>query len=134
MITVDRETHVSPGVALLLEQAGFDWDDCRGCYVGSIFIDDCFNNVVNATSDKKLHAPSLSVAQRWLREVKKYHIYVRPYSLDDETYVTNIVISDSMWGPLWDDSKKAIIFKTHEEALEAGEKKALELILEKKGK
>lgn len=126
-----HETYVSLEVAKLLKQAGFDWK-CRKCYNNGVLFDmesDEIREQCPQHSSYDVLAPTLDVAQRWLREVKKYHIYVRPYSLDDETYVTNIVVTDSIWGALQDDSKKAIIFNTYEEALEAGIKTCLRIIL-----
>lgn len=128
-----HEAYVSLETAKLLKQAGFDWEvDVRykkgewTPYELSLYRGDSYNYNYY---DSEYSAPTLAVAQKWLREVKKYHIYVRPYSLDDETYVTNIVVIDSIWGALQDDNKKAIIFKTYEQALEAGIKKCLTIIL-----
>ena len=161
MITSNHEYYVSLEVAKLLKRAGFDretfshWiesdvnnpdfkfsglSDKPILYDGYTPINedawvvrkkDCNNYNNECPLIYNYSAPTLDVAQIWLREVKKYHIYVRPYSLDDRTYVTNIVITDSMWGPVQDDNKKVIIFKTYEEAQEAGIKKVLELILKK---
>ena len=118
MITINYETHVSPEVVILLEQAGFDWDDSRGCYIGNVFIDECFNKVINATDDKKMHAPTLSVAQKWLGEVKNEIVLVDATA--PKFYSVSILGRNST-------NKN---FDTYEKALEAGIKKALEIILE----
>ena len=135
MEVVNHEYYVSPEVAKLLKEEGFDWEvnTCRyNSSPDKVSSNGTLTSNFNgyAFQHIAISAPTLDIAQRWLREVKKYHIYVRPYSLDDETYVVNIVVNDSIWGALQDDNKKAIIFKTYEEAQEAGIKKALEMILE----
>ena len=136
MEIINHECYVSLEIAKLLKEAGFDWEvnTCRyNSSPDKISSNGTLTSNFNgyAFQHIAISAPTLDVAQKWLREVKKYHIYVRPYDLDDGTYVTNIVITDSRWGSLQDNNKKAIIFKTYEEAQEAGIKKALEIILEK---
>ena len=68
-------------------------------------------------------APTLDVAQRWLREEKNYEIFVVVKFLADKEYIARVETNISGYS--------TDIYKSYEEAQEAGIKKALELILEK---
>ena len=132
-----HETYVSLEVAKLLKEAGFDWET-REYYK---FTDEGYRfrwNALPVNWNKKVaaliaekhglsegySAPTLSVVQKWLREVKGYSIYptfggYKIYVLDandsagfSKTYVLNSIL-------------------TYEKAQEAGIKKVLKLILEK---
>lgn len=135
METINHECYVSPEVAKLLREAGFDWE-CKEYYYNftttgwSLSFDD---NSVNWNSWGELYisAPTLDVAQRWLREVKNIDVVVLRamqwiqfyYTVEHEENRTSKVDFMSLNEDLW-------WFK-YEEAQEAGIKKALELILEK---
>lgn len=130
-----HEYYVSLETAKMLEEAGFDWDCCY-CYDAETkdFLDDNegeFN--FNEGDDNDFYsAPTLEVAQRWLREVKGIHICVKPNEASANCkYFVMVIVSDTKWGNIQDDNRKTIMFDTYEEAQEAGEKKALEKILEK---
>ena len=127
-----HETYVSLEVAKLLKEAGFDWEvnTCRynsspnkissNGTLASNFNGYAFQHIA-------ISAPTLEVAQKWLREVKGYSIYVtrggyKIYVLDEndptgfrKTYELNSILS-------------------YEEAQEAGIKKALETILKEREK
>ena len=119
METVNHEYFVSLEVAKLLRDTGFDWE-CRECYPSSFM----------ACRYEEYAKPTLEVSQRWLREVKGIHLYVRPI-LDERKYVVTVVVGDLTWGQVIDNTGTAKRFNTYEEAQEAGIKKALEIILEK---
>ena len=61
-----HESYVSLETAKLLKKAGFDWD-CDFCFQGKKRIP--IYNIVSGDSDY-YDSPSISVAQRWLREEK----------------------------------------------------------------
>ena len=121
------ETYVSLEVAKLLKEAGFDWH-CQSAWdltfpnepylnYNAIYPSDFRNNL-----DDILYAPTLSVAQKWLRSVKYHFIYVEPLSKDD--YSISYICRE-LNGFTTEE------FSTYEEALEAGIKNCLTLILEK---
>lgn len=132
----NHEYYISPDVAKLLEQAGFEWR-CKYAYittpVGDMPTDedDLLTEYIENVN-WLVKVPTLDVAQRWLREVKAIHICVKPNeaSANCEYFVT-VIVNDIKWGNVQDDNKKTIMFDTYEEAQEAGIKKALEIILEK---
>ena len=128
METISHECYVSFKVAKLLEQAGFDWE-CFELYEREYEQDGRIHAVTSAnwnSSLKYYSAPTLEVAQRWLREIKNVVLLVDFNNDEDceenERYGVTIYIA-----------KERIIelatYPTYEEALEAGTKKALELIL-----
>lgn len=132
MKTVSHEYYVDLEVAKLLEKAGFDWN-CYKLYEREYERDGRVHAVTSAnwnSSLKYYSAPTLEVAQRWLREIKRIHLYVRPI-LDERKYVVTVVVDDLIWGQVNDNTGTTKRFNTYEEAQEAGIKKALELILEK---
>lgn len=153
MTTVNYECYVSPEVAKLLREAGFDWE-CRKIYYryhedGDTWeLEDNYKNYKSILKlDHCLLTPTLDVAQRWLREVKNIEIYIsweiefeekelnwnkRRYCYDIDTHVNSIPllsIDDDYWAEGYHTFGNS--YSTYEEAQEAGIKKALELILEK---
>lgn len=121
METANHEYYVSLEVAKLLKEAGFDWE-CDKSY-------DCTNS--DCVRYEEYSAPTLDVAQRWLREKKNIDVVVLRamqwkqfyYTIEHEENRTSKIdfmsLNEDMW---W--------FK-YEEAQEAGIKKTLEIILEK---
>ena len=131
------ETYVSLETAKLLKQAGFDWETVQaygqdeGLY-GSIGISWDFNN----KKEGFVSAPTLDVAQRWLREVKE--MYAEAYL--SESHHTPVWIAEVyLWEnrPLGRELRDKclctgigpVYFDTYEEALEAGINKCLTLLL-----
>ena len=123
-----HESYVSSETAKLLKQAGFDWECCY-CYDAETkdFLDDNegeFN--FNEGDDNDFYsAPTLGIAQRWLREVKciillVWHDHRDKFGYSAESKVFDIDLSTEFTGDK----------ETYEEALEAGIKKCLTLILE----
>lgn len=123
MITELHDVHVSRELATLLKQAGFNWK-CRGFFDDTGFHDgsvECTN--YNSDTCKYLKAPTLEVAQRWLRETQKYQVAVLPDGLKGYTFLC-FLYKESITQPFKH-------YSTYEEALEAGIKKMLKLILMK---
>lgn len=127
MEAINHEYYVSLEVAKLLKYAGFKWG-CRAAWdltfpnepylnYAAVYPTD-FNNDV----DDILYAPTLDVAQRWLREV--HHLHITIFSSSQESWMFRITKPHQKLenGVYRED------FYTYEEAQEAGEKKALELI------
>ena len=125
MKTTNHEYYVSLEVAKLLKKAGFDWDTYSAYNKDGMFTDKnrsilTWNDFANYYS-----APTLDVAQRWLREIKNIHIEISPNS-DMSAYIYNILLpGDKFW------LGSPISYITYEEAQEDGIKKALKKILEK---
>ena len=136
-----HESYVSLEIAKLLKKLGFKWG-CRAAW-DLTFPDEPYLNYdavyqtdFNNDVDDILYAPTLSVAQRWLREVKKLYIEIRRMPKCDlfDRYFTSIAIMRESFDTEMRDKDDEIIYiswKTYEEALEAAIKKALEIILEK---
>lgn len=157
-----HETYVSFETARLLKQAGFDWktfshwtesdinnpdfkfsglSDKPILYDGYIPIDEetyvgrkkDWNNYNNECPlIYNYSAPTLDVAQRWLREVKGVEVYAHVFydsceMLDEwDVYVYEV---NHITKHIEDYISSYDIYHTYEEALEAGIKKCLNLIL-----
>lgn len=132
METVNHECYVSLEVAKLLKEAEFDWEGIAYYQHGVFYPYSVYRErlvVMNQSSApsymEQYSAPTLEVAQRWLREIKNTHIEVSPNS-DMSAYIYNILLpGDKFW------LGSPISYITYEEAQEAGIKKALEMILDK---
>ena len=137
-----HETYVSLEVAKLLKQAGFNWEVYR-CYETlpekkKIFGLHLIPYQGKARKDV-LPAPSLAVAQKWLRGVKNISVEVNHgYEFD---YNNSTSTPTLFWkfeagniefdaDEFFDDDYAN--FKTYEEALEAGIKKCLTFLLKEK--
>ena len=128
MKLLNHEYYVSLEVAELLREAGFKWK-CKSLYdsqdnYNGITLTPSFTNW-NVPNKSDYSAPTLDVAQRWLREV--HHLHITIFSSSQESWMFRITkqhqnLEDGVYG---ED------FCTYEEAQEAGIKKAFELILEK---
>ena len=145
MIEQNHEYHVSFEVAKLLKEVGFDWK-CNGVFLSEdgtqyafIKADAACDNNNSKYNPYNISAPTLDVAQRWLREVKG--IYIEITTIENKRAVTN---SDG-WTFHYEYGKPTFdcdikdercedmctlydSFDTYEEAQEAGIKKALETI------
>lgn len=133
MKTTNHEYYVSLEVANLLKEAGFKWfinsayRDGVLMHQGNLLCDN-FNGkqYENPARHEFFSAPTLDIAQRWLREV--HHLHITIFSSSQESWMFRITkphqkLEDGIYG---ED------YYTYEEALEAGIKKALEIILEKR--
>lgn len=72
-----HESYVSLETAKMLKKVGFDWG-CEHCYFNDEFDEDLYepDNFLDCTY--QIAAPTLAVAQRWLREVKGKRFYITP--------------------------------------------------------
>ena len=126
--TANHEHYVSLEIANLLKEVGFNWT-CRGYFDNTEFHPngsvECTN--YNSSTCKYLKVPVLEVAQRWLREVKNLILLIdiTPSYCNGKPMGYKFVIHVSGGNHIWGEWKD-----TYEEALEAGIKKALEIILE----
>ena len=88
-----HETFVSLETARLLKGAGFDWE-CRKCYNHGVMFDmesDEIRKQCPQHSQWDILAPTLAVAQRWLREVKGYILEITAVRKNpDDVYKTYI--------------------------------------------
>lgn len=148
----NHENYVSLETAKLLKQAGFDWTiDCDFVYAifndRTEFLNDIY--VINAYQSNlrpglgpldrdsyvcKYHAPTLSVAQEWLRVTENIWIEVTMcFVMEDAIMKTkyHVQIVSTNFGELLMVDCHDIETDTPKEALEAGIKKYLTLILEK---
>ena len=154
METVNHECYVSLEVAKLLKEAGFDWE-CETCYMGKSKHAYKYNKYFNWNLPRKdfekggsdnlfyafinqkktnnfVSAHTLDVAQKWLREVKNVWIEVLLVNATDPHYRVDLVNTskyNNSYGIIHVADYKE--YEVPEEALEAGIKKALEMILEK---
>jgi hypothetical protein len=139
METINHEYYVSLEVSKLLKEAGFDW---AGYDFYNLDDNNKFHFVgVGPTNwndiDGRLSAPTLAVAQRWLRQEKE--MYAEAY-LSESHHAAVWIAEVYLWEnrPLGRELRDKclctgigpVYFDTYEEAQEAGIKKALELILE----
>lgn len=124
-LIMEHEPHVSLDTANLLKQAGFDWN-CQGFYKENVFYSGSIEYCSNYYYQESVYvkAPSLYVAQRWLREVKEMCIVVFPV----ENRFTFIIVK---FGEKFNQDDYILEYHTYEEAQETGIKRALGLILEK---
>lgn len=123
METMNHEYYVSSEIAKLLKEAGFDWEIKTFYFMGQIgetMLGDAKNHNF---SNQFISAPTLAVAQQWLREVKNVDVFA--YRNEPKDKFESIVSFNKKW------STTGMCINTYEEALEAGIKKALEMILEK---
>ena len=128
-----HETCVNFEVAKLLKEAGFDWK-CRKCYNKGVLFDmepDEIRTQIPQHSSYDILAPTLEVAQRWLREVKDIDVYIFPTTNNKRGCVYEWGIK-TFGRALWVEGQPYTNqYETYEEAQEAGIKKTLEIILEK---
>ena len=131
METANHEYYVSLEVAKLLKEAGFKWfintayRDGVLMRQGNLLCDN-FNGkqYENAARHEFFSAPTLDVAQRWLRENLNLIITVEYNEYNYNTFLCKVYSNEECLSILLD-------FPIYEEAQEAGIKKALEIILEK---
>lgn len=123
MTTINHECYVSSEIAKLLKEAGFDWEIKTFYFnneLGETMLGDAKNHNF---SNQFISAPTLAVAQQWLREVKNVDVFA--YRNEPKDKFESIVSFNKKW------STTGMCINTYEEALETAIKKALEMILEK---
>ena len=142
METMNHECYVSFEIAKLLKEAGFDWE-CS-CYYSVNTLHEPNNGFIhiykqykalfydhNRTKMPVYSAPTLDVAQRWVREVKDIDIYIFPTTNNKRGCVYEWGIK-TFGRALWVEGQPYTNqYETYEEAQEAGINKALEIILQK---
>jgi len=147
MIEQNHECYVSLEVAKLLKEAGFDWK-CNGTFISEDGIQYAFIKMDAACDSNNskynphnISAPTLDIAQRWLREVKG--IYVESVlcvnrGTSGHSFGFSIAeISEDLstvkilYPSTYFDEEETKGFMKYELPLEVGIKKALEIILEK---
>ena len=133
METANHECYVSLEVAKLLKKAGFDWEvnhsypNCESLDNScSGYMEDLsFYHNLNDGKYGGMSAPTLEIAQRWLR--KTHHLHITIFSSSQESWMFRITkLHEKLENGVYGED-----FYTYEEAQEAGIKKALEIILEK---
>ena len=136
METMNHECYVSLEVAKLLKEAGFDWEEHyprNFCYVNDnteLFDKSVLKNYIGE-DDVIYLAPTLDIAQRWLREVKDIDVYIFPTTNNKRGCVYEWGIK-TFGRALWVEGQTYTNqYETYEEALEVGIKKAIEIILKK---
>lgn len=142
-----NEDYVSYEVAKRLKAAGFDWP-CGHYYCAfdnetdvrfwSIHPAQSQNDFTNLDGKVIADAPSLYVAQKWLRERAGLNVGVYPaipfnkwqYWIDDLRQYINPTNGELMtrWDEDDDERVGKLTFSTYESALSAGIARALELI------
>ena len=144
MEIINHECYVSLEVAKLLKETGFDWK-CKTYYDTSIYLDETiieeeFRDYNFMNGSIRFSAPTLDVAQKWLREVKGYLVSSvlcinRKGKGNSFGFSIGVVSEDlseyrMIYPRNYYDEEDSKDFVKYEPALEAGIKKALELILE----
>ena len=132
MTIINHECYVSLEVAKLLKEAGFDWE-IKTFYFNNELGEAMLGEAKNHNfSYQFISAPTLAVAQQWLREVKNCSIKIDvfPHNLDKNNiyYTHNWIIyldGERYSGSNWDDTRY------YEVAQEGAIKKALEMISKK---
>ena len=139
MQEINHETYVSFEVAKLLKEAGFDWKqysfyNSKGILINGTFAAN-WNDKIWYIDGNKVTAPTLNVAQRWLREVKECAVIVETHNVQAacvSAYVYCIYPTDAAHPcEHINGFAEEQCFDTYEEAQEAGIKEALEMISEK---
>lgn len=131
MTELKHEYYVSLEVAKLLKEAGFDWDTYSAYNKDGVFADNNRSITLWNHFADYYSAPTLDVAQRWLREVKGVDINILVESISNhKQYLVSIWfnISDKS---AYDNAVLDNRYNNYEKAKEAGIKKALEMILKK---
>jgi hypothetical protein len=141
-----HETYISLEVAKLLKEAGFDWETST-YYQGHTSNElintypSCCNfngkdSYYNTHEDVSMHrtsAPTLYVAQKWLREVKGINIQIQS-CFDSVNCQYNVVVGYDYFIHRIDGKMTILPSDTHyqsyEKSLEAGIKKWLEIFLQ----
>ena len=121
MTIINHECYISLEIAKLLKEAGFEWEIKTFYFMdqlGETMLGDAKNHNF---SNQFISAPTLEVAQRWLREVKNIDVFA--YRNEPKDKFESIVSFNKKW------STTGMCINTYEEALETSIKKALEIII-----
>lgn len=139
MIEINHECYVSLEVAKLLRQLGFDLE-CRKIYYCYHEDGDTWELEDNHKNHRRileldycLLAPTLEVAQRWLREVKDVDVNIlTDFDSVKRLYYVRYIVKDGHYKTYYiTNNQSYVYFNTYEEAQEAGIQKCLTILLEK---
>ena len=136
METINHECYVSLEVAKLLKEAGFDWESnaIYGSVGGKFNFYYGIPKLTNKNSDE-YSAPTLALAQRWLREVKGWDILIRQFEFnkrqkeDGSWEYPYLCELHTKYGKHETFAGYTDAFYKYELALEAGINKCLTLLL-----
>ena len=117
-----EEQLISFETAKLAKEKGFDWL-VDTYYLGSVRYDTIEPKSYNKNKIK-VSAPTQSLLQKWLREEHSLHIELTPTVIKEGYWYSCVYHLEEFYTILVDRKKDL----SYEEALEAGLKKALELI------
>ena len=144
METANHECYLSLETAKLLKEVGFKWF-INSAYRDGVLVHqknslcDNFNGMhyENSNRHEFFSAPTLDVAQRWMREVKRLDIsIIYDPTIKSKPYIYEIYDMDEKFGDIFGiispvtHSTTHGYFCTYEEAQEAGIRKSLEIILD----
>ena len=140
METINHEYYVSFEIAKLLKEAEFDWE-IKTFYFNNELHETILGEAKNHNfSEVYISAPTLEVAQKWLREVKHLDISIHyDPTIKSQPYAYFIYDVEEKFDDIFGiispvtHSYSDGYFYTYEEAQEAGIKKAIEILL-KEGK
>ena len=134
-----NKTYVSLETAKLLKKAGFTWE-CSEYYKNnndSLIWGYCYDwNSQQTPGVDYVSAPTLEVAQKWLREVKNCQIEIMymydKYGINMGKYIGIYTVQDRIHTSLADEESEQPIklFEVYEKAQEALEQKILTILLE----
>lgn len=121
-----EEQLVTFKTAKLAKEKGFKEYTIEAYYDGELSLSSCYDlqEPRKHTPQNETYAPTQSLLQRWLREVKDIHIVVYIFKPEDKNKYCCDIVSDIFEENLEDDQS----FDTYEEALEQALYQALELI------
>ena len=131
---MEHEDYVTYDQAIKLKELGFNWE-CYQYYnkdkkvwswTAEGYGDDCrdWNDNIHATlGEAECSAPTLSQAQKWLREVKKITILIDALSTKKQFY-WKLYDND-----LHFNGASNVNYNTYEETLSTGVDEALELLM-----
>ena len=135
METINHEYYVSFEIAKLLKEAEFDWE-IKTFYFNNELHETILGEAKNHNfSEVYISAPTLEVAQKWLREVKHLDISIHyDPTIKSQPYVYFIYDVEEKFNdilgiisPITHSYSDGYFYK-YEEAQEEGIKKALEII------
>lgn len=129
METINHECYVSLDVAKLLKKVGFNWEVKTYYHYLSPYDEynlefDSISTNYNHLDNADFSAPTTEVTQKWLRVVKGIEVNVLCVYIKHIKKYSYTVFTNEYKHEIIDEG-----FDTYEEALDSGEKKALEMIL-----
>ena len=124
-----NENYVSFEVAKLLKEKGFDWlvNHYYNKFGNFNNTYGTWENYSDLVGELMISAPTLCMAQKWLRETKSIHIDISAF--EDNYYALLFKTNGSFIKDMVNDGpNKNCIWNSYEDALNAGILEALKLI------